>query len=189
MARISTRDLVDKIYMLCEAYSGMKLFPYQVQLSKRYIRSVITNDGDEITGLQSRQSGKSEVISTTTGGLGIFLPVLANLPMFAGDKRLEPFKNGLLVGIFAPALHQSQITFNRIKERMGSKAAIEVLNDPQINVGFSTNNGQNIVLTNGTVITSMSASEGSNIEGKSYHIIIVDEAQDVGDFKYSKSIR
>ena len=188
MARISTTELVNKIFQFCEAYSGIKFFPYQVQLSKRFIRSVIDNDGDEITALQSRQSGKSEVISTTTGGMGIILPILANMPMFAGDKRLETFKLGMLVGIFAPALHQSQITFNRMKTRMQSRSAQAVMSDPDIMVSFDTNNGQNIALSNGTVITSMSASEGSNIEGKSYHLIIVDEAQDVGNFKYSKSI-
>ena len=188
MARISTTDLVNKVFMFCEAYSGVKFFPYQTQLAKRFIRSVIVNDGDEITALQSRQSGKSEVISTTTGGMGIILPVLANMPMFAGDKRLEPFKDGMLIGIFAPALHQAQISFNRMKTRMFSKSAELVMNDPDIMVNFDTNNGQNIALSNGTVITTMSASEGSNIEGKSYHLIIVDEAQDVGNFKYSKSI-
>lgn len=188
MANISTTDLVNKVFSFCEAYSGVNFFPYQVQFSKRLIRSVLENDGDEITGLQSRQSGKSEVISTTTGGMAILLPILANMPMFAGDKRLEGFRNGMLIGIFAPALHQAQITFNRMKTRMMSESAEEVMGDPEINVAFDTNNGQNIALTNGSVITSMSASEGSNIEGKSYHLIIVDEAQDVGNFKYSKSI-
>lgn len=188
MARIPTTKLVDQIFTFCEAYSGVKFFPYQVQLSKRIIRSVIENDGDEITGLQSRQSGKSEVISTTTGGLAIILPVLANMPMFAGDTRLEGFKDGMLIGVFAPALHQAQIAFNRMKLRMQSKSAVAIMQDPDIMVGFDTNNGQNIALTNGSVITCMSASEGSNIEGKSYHLIIVDEAQDVSNFKYLKSI-
>lgn len=188
MPRIPTTELVNKIYTFCEAYSGIKFFPYQTQLSKRIIRSVIENDGSEITALQARQSGKSEVISTTCGGLAILLPILANMPMFTGDTRLEGFKDGMYIGIFAPALHQAQITFNRMKTRMQSRAAQEILNDPDIMIGFDTNNGQNIVLTNGSVITCMSASEGSNIEGKSYHLIIVDEAQDVSNFKYLKSI-
>ena len=188
MARISTTELVNKVFMFCEAYSGINFFPYQVQLAKRIIRSVIANDGDEISGLQARQSGKSEVISTVTGGMGILLPVLANLPIFAGDTRLEPFKDGMLIGVFAPALHQSQISFNRMKTRMQSRNAIAVMSDPDIMVEFDTNNGQNIALSNGTIITCMSASEGSNIEGKSYHLIIVDEAQDVSNFKYLKSI-
>ncbi|AEZ50551.1 putative terminase large subunit [Bacillus phage BCD7] len=186
--RIPTSQLVEKAFLFCQAYSGIKFFPYQEQFSKRIIRSVIDNTGDEITGLQSRQSGKSEVISTTVGGLAILLPVLANMPMFADDQRLQQFKNGILIGVFAPALHQAQISFSRMKQRMSSKSAEEVMNDPDIMVGFDTNNGQNISLTNGSIITCMSASEGSNIEGKSYHIIIVDEAQDVGNFKYSKSI-
>jgi hypothetical protein len=75
-----------------------------------------------------------------------------------------------------------------MKTRMQSRSAQEVMSDPDIMVDFDTNNGQNIALSNGTIITSMSASEGSNIEGKSYHLIIVDEAQDVSNFKYLKSI-
>lgn len=188
MAFLSTTELVNKIFTFCEAYSGIKFFPYQIQFSKRIIRSVIDNDGDEITGLQSRQSGKSEVISTTCGGLAIILPVLANMPMFAGDKRLEGFKDGVLIGVFAPALFQAQISFNRMKTRMMSKHAEEIMADPDILLNFDTNNGQNIALTNGSIITCMSASEGSNIEGKSYHLIIVDESQDVSNFKYLKSI-
>lgn len=188
MARISTTDLVNKIFAFCEAYSGINFFPYQMQFSKRIIRSILENDGDEISGLQSRQSGKSEVISTTVGGLAIILPVLANMPMFAGDKRLEGFKNGMNIGVFAPALIQAQISFSRMKTRMTSVSAQEIMADPDINVMFDTNNGQNIALSNGSIITCMSASEGSNIEGKSYHLIIVDEAQDVSNFKYLKSI-
>lgn len=188
MPKLTTTQLVTKVYQFCLAYSGIQFFPYQEQISKRIIRSVLDNDGEELTGLQSRQSGKSEVISTTCGGLAIILPILANLPMFADDERLKPFKDGIMIGVFAPAMHQAQISFNRMKTRMTSRSAIEVMEDPGILVNFDTNNGQNIALTNGSIITCMSASEGSNIEGKSYHIIIVDEAQDVGNFKYLKSI-
>lgn len=188
MAKLTTAQLVNRIYMFCLAYSGITFFPYQEQISKRIIYSVLDNDGEELSALQSRQSGKSEVISTTCGGLAIILPILANMPMFADDERLKPFKNGILIGVFAPAMHQAQISFSRMKQRMTSKSAIEVMDDPGILVDFDTNNGQNIALTNGSIITCMSASEGSNIEGKSYHIIIIDEAQDVGNFKYLKSI-
>lgn len=188
MAKLTTAQLVNRIYDFCLAYSGIVFFPYQEQISKRIIYSVLDNDGEELSALQSRQSGKSEVISTTCGGLAIILPILANMPMFADDERLKPFKDGILIGVFAPAMHQAQISFNRMKQRMMSKSAIEVMADPGILVDFNTNNGQNIALTHGSIITCMSASEGSNIEGKSYHIIIIDEAQDVGNFKYLKSI-
>lgn len=187
-SKISTTELVNKVFTFCEAYSEVTFFPYQAQFGKRIIRSVLENDGDEITSLFSRQSGKSETVATISGGLAIILPQLANMPMFMNDKRLEPFKNGVMIGIFAPTLRQAQISFSRMKKRMGSVRAQEIMSDPEINVGFDVSNGQNIILTNGSLISSQSASEGSNIEGDSYMIIIVDEAQDVGNFKYSKSI-
>jgi len=323
MSRITTTELVNKIYAFCEAYSGIKFFPYQTQFAKRIIRSLLENDGEEITALFARQclsgdhkillpggekkrikdiksgdkvlgfdydtlatgeviqsycagiqdiyklvldgieilttrehrfldwdmhlykplydfeigdaivfydektgkfsrkkinniefigkeevydievmgvesfcvsgilchnSGKSETVATISGGLAIILPTLANLPMFVTDKRLEMFKEGVLIGIFAPSLHQAQITFNRIKQRLNSRHAQHILKDPDILVDFDTNNGQNFVLTNGSLVSCRSASESSNIEGNSYMLIIVDEAQDVSNFKYLKSI-
>jgi hypothetical protein len=323
MGRMTTTELVNKVFAFCEAYSGVAFFPYQAQFAKRIIRSVLENDGDEITALFSRQcleenqlvlmsdwtkkpikdvkigdivkafdydgfvdsvvvdsycagrrdvyklelksgktilttanhrfldgssrlfkpladfeagdtiayknskgkvklsriknirhigekmtydievegtenfvcsdilchnSGKSETVATVSGGLAIILPILANFPMFANDDRLSGFKNGLMIGIFAPTLNQAQISFGRMKKRMGSKSAQEVMSDPEVNVSFQISNGQNIILDNGSLIRCQSASEGSNIEGDSYMVIIVDEAQDVTNFKYLKSI-
>jgi len=194
---ITTAELVDKIFAFCEAYAygntGKSFFPYQAQFAKRIIRSMLENDGEEISALFSRQSGKSETVSIIAGGMSIILPILANMPMFLNDKRLMPYRTGLMIGIFAPALHQAQISFVRIKQYMATDSADEIFNDPDINAVFDTNNGQNVVirLANinvSSVITCMSASEGSNIEGKSYHLIIIDEAQDVSNFKYLKSI-
>ena len=108
--------------------------------------------------------------------------------MFVTDRRLDMFKNGIMIGIFAPTLRQAQISFSRMKKRMNSTHAQTILSDPEINIDFDVSNGQNIMLTNGSLISSQSASEGSNIEGDSYMLIIVDESQDVGNFKYSKSI-
>lgn len=324
MARITTTELVNKVFAFCEAYSGVEFFPYQAQFGKRIVRSVLENDGEEITALFSRQclvgdtlvhmadgtkkpikevevgekvlafdynrvverkvidsykimgnrevyslrlksgqeiictlnhrfldlgtkmfkelarfeagdkigyiddkgktrfsrinsilfmgdsetydievegaenfiannilvhnSGKSETVATISGGLAIILPILANLPMFITDSRLDMFKNGIMIGIFAPTLRQAQISFSRMKKRMNSVHAQSILSDPEINIDFDVSNGQNIMLTNGSLISSQSASEGSNIEGDSYMLIIVDESQDVGNFKYSKSI-
>lgn len=188
MPRISTSELTNKIYTFCEAYSGITLFPYQQQFAKRIVRSVLDGDGDEITALFSRQSGKSETVSTICGGLAIILPILANMPMFINDPRLQMFKHGFMIGIFAPTLNQAQIVFGRMKKRMGSKRAEEILSDPEISLSFDVANGQNVILSNNSLISCKSASEGSNIEGDSYMLIIVDEAQDVGNFKYSKSI-
>lgn len=186
--RVTTSSLVKSIFTFCELYSGKTMFPYQEQFSKRVIRSVIENDGEEITALFSRQSGKSETIALTVGGLMIILPQLANMPMFADDPRLKMFKDGMWVGIFAPSQRQSQITYSRIKSRIQSKPAQMILSDPEFNLIFTTSNGQTVALSNGSFATAISASDGSNIEGESFKLIICEECQDISNFKIRKSI-
>lgn len=186
--RITTAALVNSIFTFCELYSGKTMFPYQEQFSKRVIRSVLENDGEEITALFSRQSGKSETIALTVGGLMIILPQLANMPMFADDPRLKMFKDGMWVGIFAPSQRQAQTTYGRIKTRIQSKPAQMILADPEFNLYFTTSNGQTVTLSNGSFATAISASDGSNIEGESFKLIICEECQDISNFKIRKSI-
>lgn len=183
---ISTTDLVNKIFQFCQLYSGVTFYPYQEQFSKRIIRSVLENDGLELTALFARQMGKSETVATTIGGLLIILPVLANTPMFVTDKRLQMFQNGMWVGVFAPSLRQAQTTYNRIRARIQCPSAIDVL--AEFGLEFSTSNGQTVGLTNGSFCNAVSASDGSNIEGDSYKLIICEECQDISNFKIRKSI-
>ena len=173
--RISTTELVNMIYNFCEIYSGKVMYAYQTQFSKRIIRSVLENDGAEITALFSRQSGKTETIAITVGGLMIILPQLANMPMFADDPRLSMYKDGFWVGIFAPSQRQAQITYNRMKNRLQCKESIAVLEDPDFRLDFTTSNGQTVALSNGSFCTAISASDGSNIEGESFKFIICEE--------------
>ena len=185
---ISTTDLVNRIYNFCEVYSGRVMYPYQGQFSKRIIRSVLENDGAELTALFSRQSGKTETVAITVGGLMILLPQLANMPMFMEDKRLNTFRDGFWVGIFAPSQRQAQTTYNRMRGRMQCKEAQAVLSDPDFRLEFTTSNGQTVALSNGSFCTAISASDGSNIEGESFKFIICEECQDISNFKIRKSI-
>lgn len=185
---VTTSELVNLVFNFIEVYSGRTLYPYQEQFSKRVIRSVLTNDGAEITALFARQSGKSETISDTSGGMMILLPQLANMPMFANDKRLQLFRDGLWIGIFAPSQRQAQITYNRIRSRLLSPSAEAVLNDPDFNLQFTTSNGQTCSLSNGSFVTAISASDGSSIEGESFKLIICEECQDISNYKITKSI-
>lgn len=186
--RISTTELVNRIYNFCEVYSGRVMYPYQGQFSKRIIRSVLENDGAEITALFSRQSGKTETVAITVGGLMIILPQLANMPMFLDDPRLQMFKDGFWVGIFAPSQRQAQTTYNRMRGRMQCKEAQVVLQDPDFRLEFTTSNGQTVALSNGSFCTAISASDGSNIEGESFKFIICEECQDISNYKIRKSI-
>ena len=184
---VSTSDLVNMIFSFVELYSG-KFYPYQAQFSKRIIRSILENDGQELTALFARQMGKTHTVSRTVGGLMIILPKLANMPMFVTDKRLQMFQNGLWVGIFAPSLRQAQNTYGRLRDALQSETAIAILSDPDFNYSFSTSNGQTVALTNGSFCSAVSASDGANIEGDSYKLIICEECQDISTFKIRKSI-
>lgn len=143
--KVTTSYLVKLVYKFCEMYSDIHYYPYQEQFAKRIIRSLITNDGEEISALFSRQTGKSETVATTVGGCMIILPTLANMPMFADDKRLSMFRKGLYVGIFAPTLRQAQTTFNRMKTRLSCANAHAVLEE--LGLAFTTANGQTVALT------------------------------------------
>ena len=118
----------------------------------------------------------------------IILPQLANMPMFADDPRLQMFKDGLWVGIFAPSQRQAQITYRRMKSRIQCKESMAILEDPDFRLEFSTSNGQTVALTNGSFVTAISASDGSNIEGESFKFIICEECQDISNYKIRKSI-
>lgn len=185
---VSTTELVNRIFLFCEAYSGKTMYPYQAQFSKRIIRSVLENDGAELTALFSRQSGKTETVAITVGGLMIILPQLANMPMFLNDIRLQTFKDGVWVGIFAPSLRQAQIAYLRMRNRLQCNQAIKILEDPDFRLEFTTSNGQTVALSNGSFCTAISASDNSNIEGESFKIIICEECQDISNYKIRKSI-
>lgn len=116
----------------------------------------------------------------------IILPMMANMPMFVTDKRLQMFKNGLWVGVFAPSLRQAQTTYSRLKARLQCDSALEVL--AEFGLEFRTSNGQTVALTNGSFCNAVSASDGSNIEGDSYKLILCEECQDISNFKIRKSI-
>lgn len=191
--QFSTTDLVNKIFDFCQKLCGKELFQYQAQFGKRIIRAVLENDEETLTALMTRQCGKSFTVGAIVSSLLIILPIFANLPLFANDKRLEMFKNGVMVGVFAPTKDQSQIIFNNIKDNLSCSSALKILQDPEFNVTFGVFNGQKITLEFQNLlikssVVCKSASDSSNVEGGSYHIMICDEAQDISNFKFNKSI-
>ena len=97
-------------------------------------------------------------------------------------------KNGFTVGIFAPSQRQAQITYGRMKSRLQCKEALAVLNDLDFRLDFTTSNGQTVALSNGSFCTAISASDGSSIEGESFKFIILEECQDISNYKIRKCL-
>lgn len=179
--------LVDKIMMFMEVLVGYPLHDYQKPLSRRIIESVIIGDGEEITGLAARQSGKSEIIANTCATLMVLLPRLAKLY----PDLLGKFDNGFWIGLFAPTEGQAETLFGRTVSRLTSERATEVLGDPEIDDIASRTAGvtKGIRLKkSGSTLTMMTANPRAKIESKSFHLIIVDECQEADDFVVTKSI-
>lgn len=179
--------LIDKIMNFLVVLVGHDLHPYQKPLARRIIESVIINDGEEITALASRQSGKSETVADTVATLMILLPRLAKLY----PDLLGKFKDGIWVGLFAPTEGQAETLFGRTVTRLTSERALEIMDDPEIDdtaarVGGVTR--QIKLKKSGSTITMMTANPRAKIESKSFHLIVIDECQEADDFTVSKSI-
>jgi hypothetical protein len=179
--------LIDKIMSFMVVLVGHDLHPYQKPLARRVIESVIINDGEEITALASRQSGKTETVSDVLATLMVILPLLAKLY----PDLLGKFKDGLWVGMFAPTESQAETLFGRTVTRLTSERALEVLGDPEIDDSTKRVGGvtrQIKLMRSGSTITMMTANPRAKIESKSFHVIVIDECQEADDFTVSKSI-
>ena len=179
--------LIDKILDFLKVLVGHDLHAYQKPLARRIIESVIINDGEEITALASRQSGKSETVADTVATLMVLLPRLAKLY----PDLLGKFKDGLWVGLFAPTESQVETLFSRAVTRLTSERALEILGDPEIDDSAARVGGvtrQIKLKKSGSTITMMTANPRAKIESKSFHLIVIDECQEADDFVVSKSI-
>lgn len=180
-------DIIQKIIKYCEVQSGITLHPYQKEFAHAIVWSLITNAGEEITALFSRQSGKTETVAVILGGCMVILPTLAKA--MPDLYEIGMFKDGLMVGLFAPSNEQSFTAFSRIRERIRSKNAQMIMNDVEIDV-FVENDGKGnpMMLSNGSFVRMQTAAKQANIESKSYHVVLIDEAQDCDNTKVKKSI-
>jgi hypothetical protein len=179
--------LVDRCIQFMSALVGHDLHPYQMPLARRVIESVIINDGEEVTALAARQSGKSETIANTVATLMVLLPRLAKMY----PDLLGRFKDGIWVGMFAPVEGQVETLFGRTLNRLTSERALEILGDPEIDdsVGKVPGVTRQIKLKNsGSTLMMMTANPRAKIESKSFHLIVIDECQEADDFVVSKSI-
>jgi len=179
--------LVEKMLLFMDVLVGHSLHDYQKSFSSRIMESVIIGDGEEITALAARQSGKSEVIANTVATLMVLLPRLAKLY----PDLLGKFSEGFWVGLFAPTEGQAETLFGRTVSRLTSDRAVEVMGDPEIDdiAARTTGVTKGIRLKkSGSTLQMMTANPRAKIESKSFHLIVVDECQEADDFVVTKSI-
>lgn len=187
LSREFVESLIDKIMVFTKALVGHDFRNYQKPLARRIIQSVITNDGQEITALASRQSGKSETIANIVASLMVILPRLARMyPDLLGD-----FKDGFRVGLFAPVEGQAETLFSRVISRLTSEHALAVLGDPEIDDEAKKVSGvtkQVRLMNSGSSVMMMTANPRAKIESKTFDLIVIDECQEADDFIVAKSI-
>lgn len=187
LTREELLDVAEKCFQFCLEATGVSLYPYQENFARRICQSVILEDGDEITALFARQSGKTESVSVAVVGLSVILPTLAKTPGLKEDDRINKFKRGLWVGIFAPNYELAGVMHSRMANRMQSETMMQVLKDPEL--GIDLQGGRKVLrLPNGSFVDANSAGPQSNIEGKTYHLLICEETQDISNYKIRKSI-
>ena len=180
-------SLVDKIMEFMEVFVGHPLHPYQTPFARRIIESVLINDGEELSAQASRQSGKSEVVADTVVTLMVLLPRLAKLY----PDLLGRFSEGIWVGLFAPVEGQVETLFSRVMTRLTSERAQEIMGDPEIDDEASRAGG--VVKTirlkkSGSLVSMMTANPKAKIESRTFHLIILDEAQGSADQIVAKSL-
>lgn len=185
--RAFINDLLDKLLIVVDELSGVQLYGYQRPFARRILNSLITNDGATLTALFSRQSGKSETVANTIVAAMVMLPRLARVY----PDLLGKYARGVWVGAFAPTDGQTDIIFSRIVSRLTSDRALEFLQDPEIADRLEKISGKvpTFRLKNcGSIVSRQTAHPKAKIEGRTYHIILVDECQDADEHVVNKSI-
>lgn len=175
-------ELIKRIILFCEEFSQVELRPYQKQLAYRIIESLVMVDGEEVTALWARQSGKSETLSVIIAGCMVIMPKLAMT-----FDMLERFKRGVWVGVFAPTDGQSDFLHGRIVDKLTSEHALEFMSDPEIDERVD-GKSKVIRLRSGSLCRRSTANPRAKVEGASYHLVVIDEAQESDDMMVRKSI-
>lgn len=174
-------DLTEKIMSFGKVLTGIPLYGYQEQFAYRIIFAVITFENEVLTALWSRQAGKSETMAFVIDTLMVILPAISSL-----FPEFKQFENGFKIGLYAPQQLQVDTTYERAMDRLSSENAEIILEDPGISTGLISS--KHLSLTNGSSTVGQVASKSSKIESKTYHLIILEESQDMDDYVVQKSI-
>lgn len=183
-------NVIEKVLLFIDELSGHPLYGYQRPFSRRMLESIIINDGATLTALFSRQSGKSETVANTVAAIMILFPLFAKMwPQWFGQ-----FAEGVWVGAFAPVDDQADTLFSRIVDRLTSETATAMMADPEIDDGVQGNRGvkgkgKEVKLKNsGSLVRKQTCHPRATIEGRTYHLILIDECQGADEKMVNKSI-
>lgn len=174
--------IVKLLVEISKHLTGVILLPYQLPFQERIFRSVLLNDGATITGLWSRQAGKTEASACAAVTLCVVMPALAR---HVFPDQLQAYKDGFKVGVYAPTGEQAHTLYSRILLRARSESSHAVYDDPEIDTKLEKYGCR---WTNGSFVFHQSASLQSSVESKTYHLLITDETQGLSEYVINKSL-
>lgn len=179
--------IIDALMKIADDISELPLRPYQRPVARRIFESVIIGDGARITALASRQSGKSTVLGAVLAVCMLMLPRLAKI--YPNMRSLQKFRRGVWIGAFAPVEEQANIIFGKICDVFGTDACKAIMADPEIGEKVPKPRGGVLTLTAcGSFARRTTCHPKATIEGRTYHIIIIDEAQGGDNKTVNKSV-
>jgi len=192
--KLSIDAIVKTIVKFGEILSGFELYKYETEYAERIILSLVTDDGETITGLFARQSGKSFTSAIVVPSCGIMLPLLAEAFKSGNitDHRLKPiykFSHGIWIGVYGPDYDRAAIIGNKINNTLSTDRAKLILSDPDIGMSFPSKlSSYTNRLPRGATIKVKSGNKKVSIEGDTYHLLVTDETQEINDYVIKKSM-
>jgi len=170
--------------MLCKPIS---LYTYQKDIARRIFFSLLIGDAEELTVLCARQSGKSEVLADVCATCLLLFPTLAKL--YPNDPNIAKFRYGIMIGVFGPIESQSETIFSRIKLRLvESEHAKTVVQSPDFQDEALAPGKEIKMKRNKSFCRMQTAHPKAKIESKTYHLIILDEAQEADSTTVRQSL-
>ena len=115
-----------------------------------------------VSALMSRQAGKTETIASFSGFL------CDNYP-------------SIKIGIFTPRIQQAEVSLGRV-------SVFYQMNEEKLNNKIVKMTKDKIQLSNNSFIQAVSGSDQANIEGLTFDVIILDEAQKITNYTWSERI-
>ena len=141
-------------------YPESKKYLHQNQID--LVRAACNPKLKQVAGLMARQTGKTESIASMCGYL------IDNYPQ-------------MKVGIFTPRLQQAEVSIGRL-------STFFQMNEELLNNKIVKLTKDKIELGNNSYVTAVSASDQSNIEGLTFDVMILDEAQKISNYTWSERI-
>ncbi len=170
-----------KLADICVDFAGqiseIGYYSYQKTLMRAIFYDLLTDGGNSITALFARQSGKTEAVSGVISvGISLF-PALASI-----YPEMDKFSRGFFVGTFAPLNDLVSTMLTRVSLRVSTDMFEAVTMD--MNLSIEKRNP--LLLSNGSIFKGHTLN--TKLESFTYHLIIIDEAQDGNDDKIKLGI-